>query len=285
MHRLNFSLGLSVLFLCLTLPSASGQIRGVEKGSAEEADRIRKYLDNLPKKTTPPEPLVVGDKEFLPQLSAKSLKEGGKYATSSGLGGLDLGFTNTWAQVVQVIDDNSMLVGIDNGADGSGVLRYEVVVMCKFPTKGITDGKKDYLGEVLGTKEVAITGTTKYKTTGGGTRTVFVMEPYTRPKKADVVVPVVKAPSSGSRPARVDVSSLRDRVIGAHAVVDYLMEKEKLTLEEKAYVNEYANYGLQKSAHLLKGLDEKKIAAFVAREEVKAWKEAEDTYQKALGKR
>jgi hypothetical protein len=152
--------------------------------------------------------------------------------------------------------------------------------MCKFPTKGLTDGQSGFLSKFLGTEEVTVTGTTKYKAEGGGTRTVFVLEPYTRPKKAEPSSPK-QTPAPGGKTATVDLSTLRDKVIGTHAVVDYVMGKEKLSLEEIAFVNEYANYGMEKATKLLKGLDEKKMVAFVSREEVQAWKEAEATYQNA----
>jgi hypothetical protein len=279
----------------ITASGANAQVRGVDPSSAEgEARRQEylKYLDRIRKKDIPTEPLVLGDAEFLPQLSVNLLKEGGKYTTEGGLGSLELGATVTCAKIVQIIDDNSMLVGIDNGQEKSGDPRYTVLVMCKVPTKGMTDGQAGYLTKFLGTKDVTVTGTTKYKTEGGGTRTVFVLEPYTRPKKADTPTakptqaapdPPKKADTSAAKPTTApDVSTLRDKVIGTRAVVEYVMEKEKVTTEERAFVYEYANYGLEKAVRLLKGLDEKKMAGFIAREEVQAWKEAEAAYQKAL---
>lgn len=54
-----------------------------------------------------------------------------------------------------MIDDDNMLVGIDNGgANPGGGPRYSVAVRCKFPTTGLTDGRTDYLENLLGTKSV-----------------------------------------------------------------------------------------------------------------------------------
>ena len=81
---------------------------------------------------------VAEDKE-VPQLNAKALKVGVNYKTDGGARGAGQS-GNTWGKIVQVIDDDNMLVGIENGDDEKGDGRYSVVVMCKFPTKGLTDG-------------------------------------------------------------------------------------------------------------------------------------------------
>lgn len=85
----------------------------------------------------------------------------------------------TYAKVIQVLDDGNMLVGIDNGpALPGGEPRYSVVVWVKAPTKGITDGKKCDLSDLIGYDRIKVTGTKKYKLASGGTRTVFVVEAY-----------------------------------------------------------------------------------------------------------
>ena len=81
------------------------------------------------------------------------------------------------AKVMQVIDESSMIVGIEDARNGNG--KYTTWVMVKAPTAGITDGKFWRGGEwkdVTGIDVLAVTGTTVYKTAGGGTKTVFVLE-------------------------------------------------------------------------------------------------------------
>jgi hypothetical protein len=83
------------------------------------------------------------------------------------------------AKVMQVIDANRMLVGIDDARTNNG--RYETWVMVKCPTKGITDGQFWRGGQwagITGSKVLEVTDTTTYKTVRGGSKTVFVLEPY-----------------------------------------------------------------------------------------------------------
>jgi hypothetical protein len=112
----------------------------------------------------------------LPQLSAKALKVGQNYQTDGGTGDAKH-IANTWAKIIQIVDDDNMLIGIDNGADDKGGPRYSTVVMCKFPTKDLTDDQKGFLADFVKTEQVTVSGTTRYKTVGGGTKTVFVLEP------------------------------------------------------------------------------------------------------------
>jgi hypothetical protein len=124
---------------------------------------------------------VVAQEKALPQLSVTKIKVGESYKTDGGLpNGAES--NNTWGKILQVIDDDSMLVGIDNGRQGNNP-RYFVTVWCKFSTKGLTDGKTDFLAKILGTSQVTASGTTRYKTGAGDTRTVFVLEPYGKAKK------------------------------------------------------------------------------------------------------
>jgi hypothetical protein len=86
------------------------------------------------------------------------------------------------AKIFQVIDDKSMLVGIEDPKTGKGT--YSTLVMVKCDTKGKVDGKfygLDWKG-MMGANYVKVTGTTTYKTTGGGSKTVFVIEAATKPK-------------------------------------------------------------------------------------------------------
>jgi hypothetical protein len=122
------------------------------------------------------------DKE-LPGLSVTQLTVGQSYLIDGGV--RDRGvFGNTWAKIIQIIDDDNMLVGIDNGAGSpGGNPRYSVIVWCKFSTKGLTDDKTGFLAGILGADKVTVTGTTRYKTASGGTRTIFVLEPHGKEKK------------------------------------------------------------------------------------------------------
>jgi hypothetical protein len=80
------------------------------------------------------------------------------------------GSGNTWGKVLQVIDDDNMLIAVSNGGDN-----YPTVLWCKFPTKNIVDGKKDFLSNIIKTEIVKVTGTKRYNTTDG-TKTVYVLE-------------------------------------------------------------------------------------------------------------
>jgi hypothetical protein len=103
------------------------------------------------------------------------IKTGESYETDGGVSGR-MEISNTWGEVLQVIDDDNMLVIISNADE-------HVTVWCKFPTRDITDGKKDFLANIIRADKVTVTGTTRYRTPGGGTRTVFVLEPYGKQKK------------------------------------------------------------------------------------------------------
>ncbi len=133
--------------------------------------------------------------EGLPPLKVTAIRAGQSYIT-------DGDGTNTWGKILQVIDDSNMLVGIDNGGTNPGGRpRYSVTVWCKFRTKGLTDGKTDFLANILGTMKVTASGTTKYKTAAGGTRTIFVLEPAKQPAKGkDLPAATVKAPAKDGDP-------------------------------------------------------------------------------------
>lgn len=96
------------------------------------------------------------------------------------------------AKVVQVIDENRMLVGVESAKAGDG--RYSTLVMVKCKTTGITDGKFygiDWEG-MTGSPSLKVTGTTTYKTRSGS-KTVFVLEPEDKantPAKAEVVTAI-----------------------------------------------------------------------------------------------
>jgi len=100
------------------------------------------------------------------ELSVAGLKVGAK------------GFpTHIDAKVMQVVDEKSMLVGIEDSRNGNG--KYTTWVMVKAPTTGIVDGefwRGAQWKEMTGIDVLVVTGTTTYKATGGGTKTVFVLE-------------------------------------------------------------------------------------------------------------
>jgi endonuclease YncB( thermonuclease family) len=100
------------------------------------------------------------------QVKADRLKEG------------DRGVPDMDAKVMQVVDGDNMLVGVEDPRNGDG--SYSTWVWVKCPTKGITDGKFYAAGQwkdFMGTKTVKVTGTKTYKTANGASRTVFVIEP------------------------------------------------------------------------------------------------------------
>jgi hypothetical protein len=83
------------------------------------------------------------------------------------------------AKVRQVLDKDQMLVGIESSRSGNST--YSMLVLVKCPTAGIVDGKF-WSGAswktVTGSTTQTVTGTTTIKTVGGGSKTVFVLEPY-----------------------------------------------------------------------------------------------------------
>jgi len=82
------------------------------------------------------------------------------------------------AKVIQVINENRMLVGIEHCRLADG--KYSTWIMLECSTKGITDGKH-WRGRhwklITGSPVLAVTGTTTYTTASGGTKTVFVFKP------------------------------------------------------------------------------------------------------------
>lgn len=85
--------------------------------------------------------------------------------------------THIDAKVMQVVDEKSMLVGIEDSRNGNG--KYTTWVMVKAPTTGIVDGefwRGSQWKEMTGIDVLVVTGTTTYKAAGGGTKTVFVLE-------------------------------------------------------------------------------------------------------------
>ena len=108
----------------------------------------------------------VTDAGGLPDIPADKLKVGSSYSV--------LGVA--WGKVLEVIDDDDMVLGIDNGA-AKGKARYRTVVWCKgFKAAGKADDQTGYLHLLLGANQVKVTGTAKWKAPGGATKTVFVLE-------------------------------------------------------------------------------------------------------------
>lgn len=136
--------------------AAPGYGQAAKAGSADARERIQKQQD------------AFADSKGEPgELTVAGLKVGAKGWPSR----ID-------AKVQQVIDANSMLVGIEDARTNSG--RYTTWIMVKCPTAGITDGKFWRGGQwkdLADTNVWEVTGTTTYKTLTG-TKTVFVVEPY-----------------------------------------------------------------------------------------------------------
>jgi hypothetical protein len=205
---------------------------------------------------------VAEEKEPLPLLVTK-IKVGQDYAT-------DGGGANTWGKIVQVIDDNNMLIGIDNG--GNPRDRYSVIVLCKFPTKGLTDGQTGFLAKFLGTSHVTVSGTTRYKTVDGGTRTVFVLEPASaRPQaKADPIAD-----------AKMTIDQIRKVIQQA----EDSLRKAKTAKERENYENALKQYRkiLADSEQQLAALEKAKAEENLTPDELAALrrKEAEEAKQSA----
>ncbi|MDZ4684521.1 MAG: hypothetical protein SH850_05480 [Planctomycetaceae bacterium] len=81
------------------------------------------------------------------------------------------------AKVMQVIDGNRMLVGIEDSRTADG--DYDTWIMLRCPTAGITDDKvwkgADWKA-VIGSGYLKVTGTVTYVTAIGGSKTVFTAE-------------------------------------------------------------------------------------------------------------
>lgn len=162
MRMIILSLGLS-----LTLVSGEGQLQGQPRPQPKLTAEQQKLLDKQKedaeaRKTSPGELTVAGMK-----LGAKGNPE------------------RIDAKVMQVIDGNQMLVGLEDARNGKS--RYDTWVMVKCPTAGITDGKFWRGGQwksVTGSADLEVTGTTTYKSADGGTKTVFVLEPVSERKPA-----------------------------------------------------------------------------------------------------
>lgn len=79
------------------------------------------------------------------------------------------------AKVVQVVDADKMIVGVEDAhtADGG----YRKWIMVKLPTAGITDGQFwRTWDKLIGKNGLLVSGTTTYKTAGGSSKTVPVVE-------------------------------------------------------------------------------------------------------------
>ena len=135
-----------------------GQVPAVEAGSAEAAQRLEEHRRRA---------------------AAQRAESGELLVTGLKVGARGIP-RHIDAKVMQVIDENQMLVGIEDSRTGKG--RYGIWVMLKCSTKGVTDGKFWRGGQwkdVAGSEGLSVTDTTTYTTAGGGTKTVFVVEPMT----------------------------------------------------------------------------------------------------------
>ena len=150
---------LAAVLAVLASGTSYGQIRGTQAGSADALQRIAEQRA-----------LMNAQRQVSGQLSVSGLTVGAKGVP-----------TFVDAKVMQVIDENKMLIGIEDSRVGRG--RYTTWVMLKCPTKGITDGQfwrgggwKDITGAIA----LSVTSTTTYTTAIGATKTVFVIEPMSK---------------------------------------------------------------------------------------------------------
>lgn len=198
------------------------------------------------------ETTVVLAGDLPPPLSATRLKVG-----AVGLPG------NMRAKVLQVLDNDRMLVGIENNLTGNNA--YDVIILLKCPTAGITDGKKWYSREwrtVTGGDLLAITGTTTYRTVTGGTRTVFVAEPREfTPEQREAVLKQkrlqnARRPATASRVARIAAEEAAKRRIAAER--RRLAAKIKAELDKQDKPNRDAALNLAYAKRLIERGEEGK---------------------------
>lgn len=173
-HKQKVALFIALLFMSTT---CQGQVRPSKAGSPDELQQIADYRTQL-----------AAQQVALGELSVSGLQDGARGRP-------------TWidAKVMQVIDDNRMLVGIEDSRTGTS--RYSIWVMVKAPTKGITDGKFWRGGEwrgITGSDILKVNGTTTYNTAAGGTKTVFVIEPVTK-KELDELAEKAKAAAEAAQ--------------------------------------------------------------------------------------
>lgn len=157
---------LAAVLVVLASGTSYGQLRGTQAGSADALQRIAEQRA-----------LMNAQRQVSGQLSVSGLKVGAKGVP-----------TFVDAKVMQVIDENNMLIGIEDSRVGRG--RYTKWVMLKCPTKGITDGQFWRGGgwkEVTGSSALSVTRTTTYVTAIGATKTVLVLEPMSK-KEADKLI-------------------------------------------------------------------------------------------------
>jgi hypothetical protein len=80
-----------------------------------------------------------------------------------------------YGKVIQILDANSMIVGIKDAETGT----FPTLILVKYKTQGLTDGFffLNNWSKIVGGNEIKVTGTKTLKLAGGGTRTMFVVEP------------------------------------------------------------------------------------------------------------
>src|SRR4051812_38876635 len=98
-----------------------------------------------------------------PSAHGQALKVGDKVSDSQ-----------TALKVIQVIDDSSMLISIQ--VRNENLHPWSGPIMLKCPTGGIVDGTIWQPSSWPIDTPLYVTGTTRYKTTDGGSKTVFVLE-------------------------------------------------------------------------------------------------------------
>jgi len=138
-----------------------------------------------------------------------------------------------FGKVIQVIDANQMLVGVEKGhraSEGKG--QYRTLFMLKCPTVGIVDDH--FFGadwkKLSGSDSLKVTDTMTYKTTVGGSRTVFVVE-STKPD--------LTATDRAAAKDDAERDPLRDDIISAAVKVEEMMKQKKLPETVKQATREY----------------------------------------------
>ncbi len=139
------------------------------ENSKKEPNEQKSPFADLPPLPPDPERLPQLD-ERLPQLDAWQIEKGKSYLTDGGRRAEGF-YGNTWARVQQIIDDDNMLIDITSDKDKGWVL-----VWAKFSTKKLSDGKFDFLANIIGTDKITVTGRKQYTSALGATKTVFVIE-------------------------------------------------------------------------------------------------------------
>ncbi len=150
-------LSLATVFLLSLCPhTCLAQVKAATKGSAEAQQRIADQREQFATHRVAAE-----------ELSVLNIAIGAKGRPA-------------WidAKVLQIVNDEKMIVGLEDSRTGNG--RYNTVVILKCKTSGIVDGKFWRGGEwksITGSEMFKVTETESYLNVLGAKRTVFVLAP------------------------------------------------------------------------------------------------------------